>query len=83
MNEENFDPWKCINPYFLSWLEQKWENLYLIYNYMSNINLISLERLQNALDHMDWNLCFICQQNERQNLQNPEDKKGKQNSKQS
>ena len=50
---------------------------------MSNINLITLERLQNALDHMDWNLCFICQQNEQQNFQNPKDKKGKQTSKQS
>ena len=47
---------------------------------MSNISLITLEQLQNALDHVDWNLCFTGQQNERQDLQNPKDKRGKKNS---
>lgn len=50
---------------------------------MSNIYLITLEQLQNALDHINWNLCFICRQNEGQDLQIPKDKRSKQNSKQS
>ena len=48
---------------------------------MSNIDLIKLEQFQNTLDHLDWILCFICHQNERQDLQNSKDKRGKQHSK--
>ena len=75
MNEENFDPRQCINPSFLSCLEQKQKNIYFIY--MSNIDQVILEQLQNASDHMDWNLCVICQQKKLQDLQNPNDKRGK------
>ena len=35
---------------------------------MPNINLITLEQFQNALNHVDWNLCFISQQDERQDF---------------
>ena len=40
---------------------------------MSNVNLITLKQLQNALSHVDWKLCLISQQNEWQDLQNPKD----------
>eukprot|EP00794_Sanderia_malayensis_P004251 gene4251-4816_t len=43
---------------------------------MSNINLITLEQLQSVLDNVDWNLCFICQHNSNEDVQNPKDKTG-------
>ena len=44
---------------------------------MAKISVISMEELSTSLEVIDWKLCFIWQQIEKYDLQDPVTKKGK------
>ena len=44
---------------------------------MAKITVISMEELSTSLEVIYWKLCFICQQIEKYDLQDPVTKKGK------
>ena len=44
---------------------------------LSNVSLTTLEELEESFDKVDWSLCFICQRNEKKDLQNPKAKPGR------
>ena len=43
---------------------------------LSNVSLITLQELEETFDKVDWSLSFICQRNDKKDLQNPKAKPG-------
>ena len=43
---------------------------------MSNFKLVTLEHLQDPVKEINWSFCYICQNEDRNNLQDPSAKRG-------
>ena len=44
---------------------------------LSNVSLITVEELEESFDKVDWSLCFVCQENDKKDLQNAKAKPGR------
>ena len=41
-----------------------------------SVNLFTLKELEDSFDKVEWNFCFICQRDDKKDLQNPKAKIG-------
>ena len=44
---------------------------------LSNVSLTTLEELEESFDKVNCSICFICQKNDKKDLQNPKVKPGR------